>query len=289
MARLGEPRVLVRLAAERLHEPHAAHRLLQHARDLAVVAAQPAVPLAQLSQHRLQCQREERRDDERDEGEAQRVAEQNHDRTDDLRHVLQRARHELGDQRLRLLGVGQHARDDLSRLRALEPAERQPLEVAEDAVAKVARHVLLQRRAELSGEPDEEILQRDDRDDRDHHRLHRSEPVGGIEEGADHPLVRARDPAGRRGGDQLLRAEQRVEKERKQREREDVERRCDDVRHDGADHPPGVRAKEMEKPAIHGQRFGVSSDTGRMHSSGVTPPCRNEPRYRLWYSRSFVG
>jgi hypothetical protein len=25
-------------------------------------------------------------------------------------------------------------------------------------------------------------------------------------------------------------------------------------------------------------RFGVNSDTGRMHSSGVTPPCRKDPR-----------
>ena len=67
----GSPRVkrcvLVRLAAERLHEPHAAHDFLQHARDLAVVAAQAAMSLAQLAQHRLQREREQRRDDERDE------------------------------------------------------------------------------------------------------------------------------------------------------------------------------------------------------------------------------
>jgi hypothetical protein len=128
------------------------------------------------------------------------IAEQDHDRADDLRQVLQGLRHQLGDQRLRLLGVRQHARDDLSRLGALEPAERQPLQVLEDAVAQVARHVLLERGAELTGEPHEHVLERDDRDDRDHHRLHRPEPVGGIEERTDHPLVRRGDPARRCGG-----------------------------------------------------------------------------------------
>ena len=196
MARLHEALVLVRLAPERLHEPNAAHRLLEDARDLAVVAPQAPVALAQLAQHGLQRESEQRRDHQRDEGEPHRIAEQDDDRADDLRQVLQRFRHQLGDQRLRLLGVRQHARDDLPRLRALEIAERQPLQVTEHAVAQIARHVLLQRCAELAGEPDENVLQRDDGDDRHHHRLHRAQSVGGIQEGTDEPLVRARDPSG---------------------------------------------------------------------------------------------
>ena len=72
--------------------------------------------------------------------------------------VLHRARHELGDEHLRLIGVGQDLGDDLAGLRPLEIAERQPLHVPEHSVAQVARDVLLERRAELAGEPDEHVL-----------------------------------------------------------------------------------------------------------------------------------
>ena len=70
----------------------------------------------------------------------------------------------------------------------------------------------------------------------------------------------------------------------------DVERRGDDVARDGAGHAPrSAAAGSRGGGDTCASACGVSSDTGRMHSSGVTPPCRNEPRYRLWYSRSFVG
>jgi hypothetical protein len=111
---------------------------------ISIVAAQPAVSLAEPAEHGLQREREERRDDEGDEGELDRVVEQDDDRADDLRHALERLRHELRDERLRLLGVAQYAGDDLPGLRALEVAEREALEVAEHAVAEVAGDVLLE-------------------------------------------------------------------------------------------------------------------------------------------------
>ena len=56
-AALAEARFLVRLAAERLHEPDAAHRLLNDGRHLAVLVAQASVALAELAQQRLQQRR----------------------------------------------------------------------------------------------------------------------------------------------------------------------------------------------------------------------------------------
>ena len=55
--------------------------------------------------------------------------------------------------------------------------------------------VLLERRAELAGQPDEHVLQRDDGDDRDDDRAQRADPVGGIEERADQPVWSRDDPA----------------------------------------------------------------------------------------------
>ena len=51
------------------------------------------------------------------------------------------------------------------------------------------------------------------------------------------------------------------------------------ARHAGA----GTGADVDTSARRHHAHLGVSSATGRMHSSGVTPPCRNEPRYRLRY------
>jgi hypothetical protein len=40
-----------------------------------------------------------------------------------------------------------------------------------------------------------------------------------------------------------------------------------------------VRPEEADEPAEEAHyRRGVSNATGRMTSSGVTPPCRKEPR-----------
>ena len=245
MARLGEPAVLVRLAAKGFDEAHSAHDLLEDAGDLAVVAAQAAMAGAQPSKDRLKGERQEWRDDERDDGEPHRVAEQNDDRPDDLRRVLQRFRHELGDEHLRLLRVRQHARDDLARLGALKVEERQSLQVREHAVAQITRHVFLKGGAELSAEPDERVLERDDRENRDDHHLHGPEGIRGVEERADEPLLRRGDPLRARRRDVLLRLEQRVQERHQQRERKNVECRGDDVTRDRPDHPPCVRA---EKP-----------------------------------------
>src|SRR5438132_13792580 len=112
---------------------------------------------------------------------------------------------------------------------------------------------------------------------------------------------------------------QDVQKRNQQRDRETVEQRSKQVANDRDRHAPGVRAQIGEKPSIDWRlhlirvtvlgrlaklmrcppslfplpsslyRRGVSSASGRITSSGVTPPCRNDPRYRLWYSRSLVG
>ena len=79
--------------------------------------------------------------------------------------------------------------DDLAGLRPLEIAERQALHVPEDGVAQVARDVLLERRAELPGEPDEDVLDDDDHDDRDDHRRRATERVGRVEERADRRVL----------------------------------------------------------------------------------------------------
>ena len=46
------------------------------------------------------------------------------------------------------------------------------------------------------------------------------------------------------------------------------------------DHAPAVRAQERKEPSVDGHLppFGVSSASGRITSSGVTPPWRNDPR-----------
>ncbi len=212
-----------------------------------------------------------------------------------LARVLHGARHQLGDERLGLIGVGQNLRDDLADLGPLEVAERQPLHVREDGVAHVARDVLLERRAELPGEPDEDVLDRDDDHDDDDHRRQRPSRIVAVDEGADRQaLSRSTQPAAFESGFGWL--NKRVEERDEQRERKRAERRADHVGHDVARHAPPVRPQEHEQPAILGESFaggsgvgargdahrrGVSRATGRMHSSGVTPPWRNEPRYRL--------
>src|SRR5262249_39747154 len=132
----------------------------------------------------------------------------------------------------------------------------------------------------------------------------RSARILRIEERAHRRTLNLGDPTGS-GRKKVILLEQRGEERNEEREREDVEHRRDHVAADVPRQLPLMRPEEGQEPPIggaggkrtrargagvaHGYRRGVSSDTGRMHSSGVTPPCRNEPRYRLWYSRSFVG
>src|SRR5690606_41946722 len=81
---------------------------------------------------------------------------------------------------------------------------------------------------------------------------------------------------------------------KRQREPEQRSSCRQNVRNQHSRESPGVRAQEGQEPPIHisralGQLRGVSNASGTLISSGDTPPCRNDPRYLLWYSRSFVG
>ena len=171
IARLEKPALLVRLGTERLDEPNAGHRFLQHARHLAVVVAEAAIAATQPLEQGLQRANDERRDDERDERERQRGREQHGDIRQDERRALKRLRDERRDDVLHLRRIGDDTRDDLTDFRAREEAERKALQVRVHGVADVARHVLLQLRAEIAGEPDEEILERDRCDDDENHNL----------------------------------------------------------------------------------------------------------------------
>ena len=141
MTRLAEALVLVRLAAERFHEAHPGDDLLQHARDLAVVVAKAPVAATQLPQEWLERRRENRRHDERDEREQVTSSRARSRSRRSARGSESSCRYQLGDERLRLLGVGEDFRDDLPRLGALEVAQRQRC-MCENTPSRIARHVL---------------------------------------------------------------------------------------------------------------------------------------------------
>src|SRR5205085_10871634 len=106
----------------------------------------------------------------------------------------------------------------------------------------------------------------------------RSHLVRGIEQHSDRPIQECREPS-RIPREQRRHPEQRIQEWNEKGEGIRVEDRGEGAGADGAKHAPGVWTQKAEQAAIH-QR-GVRSATGRMHSSGVTPPWRNEPRYRL--------
>src|SRR4051812_42408996 len=121
--------------------------------------------------------------------------------------------------------------------------------MTEDGVAEIARHILLQRRTELAGEPEEHVLHGDEGNDRDDEHLQRAERVAGNDERADESRLELAQPARRKAHGRLL--EDLTQEWNEEREREDVERRGDDVEHDVAEHPRAIRPQErVQSPPL---------------------------------------
>ena len=210
---------------------------------------------AQLSQNRLERERQQWRDDERQEGEPRRDPEQYDDVDDDHCPVLKRARHDLGDDQTRLLRVRQHRRHDLAGLGALEIPNGQPLQMTEDRITQVARDVFLETRSQLTAEPDENVFreyQRENYEDDGAQRRHR---VGRIEQGADRASLDVPEPA-QLPRNELRLLEERVQERDQQRKRKRIENRRDDVARGRRRHSPRVRMEKCKQAAIdaHGRK-----------------------------------
>src|SRR5215211_3509919 len=151
-------------------------------------------------------------------------------------------------------------------------------EMRVDRISNVPRHKLLQTRSKLARQPNEKILEEHDHEDDQDHVPQRSHLVSRIQEHSDCPAQQSREAARREIYRRLV--EECVEKRNEQRERERIEQGCADISGDRASHAPGMRPNERREPPVN-HYLGVSSASGRMTSSGVTPPWRNDPRYLL--------
>ena len=230
----------------RFHETDAADRLLQHARHLTVHVAATKIPSAQLLEHRLQRESQQRQDDERDERQLPRDAEQDRDVDEHQRCALERLRHDLREDEARLERVVDHAREDLPRLHLGEVAERKVREVAIDGVAQIARHVLLERRAELPSDPHQQILEQHRRHDEQDDVAQRAHLVAGNDLTPHRRVQELRHPPRLERCRRLV--EEDVEERDQQRDRKAVEQRREQVACDRDRHPPRVRAQVREKP-----------------------------------------
>ena len=106
------------------------------------------------------------------------------------------------------------------------------------------------------------------------------------------PLDRVLEPGGglRRQG--AGRAEEVLEEGDQQDDDQSVQQRSQERRSESETEPTATWSEVAKEAAFspHCQaRLGVSKAIGNTTSSGDTPPWRNAPRYRAWYSRSFVG
>ena len=138
---------------------------------------------------------EQRQDHQRDQRQLPRDAEQDRDVDDHQRRALQRLRHDLRKNEARLEGVVDHPRQNLPRLHLREISERQMREVAVDGIAQIARHVLLQARAKLSGDPHEQILRAAPPPAREDDVAQRAHLVAGDDAASDRRVEELRDPA----------------------------------------------------------------------------------------------
>jgi hypothetical protein len=152
-------------------------------------------------------------------------------------------------------------------------------EVAIDGIAQIARHVFLERRTELAGDPHQNVLG-DHRGEDDHDDVaQRRHFVTGDDRVPDGVVEQTGDPALFHPGRRLVK--QDVEERNEQRDREAVEERGGEIANYRDRHAPPVGAQKGQKlvvDACRHYRRGVSSASGRITSSGVTPPCRNDPR-----------
>jgi hypothetical protein len=169
------------------------------------------------------------------------------------------------------------AADDLPGAGPLEVGEAQPDQPRIHIVPQVACHPPLQNgNAELlhvEGDVLHEVhteQQEDDVPQRLHGRLPLDEaPHRAVQ----HPIDRS-DLLGNVGRDSLKDVEEGLE----QREAERIQPRVDDHGRQRQREHPGIGAEVLQYPAVPSHR-GVNSATGRIISSGLTPPCRKLPRY----------
>ncbi len=158
--------------------------------------------------------------------------------------------------------------------------------MAVDLVAEVPRHALLQPHHEVRLEEVEHVLQQDHRQDEQDHaqqdllRLRvRLDPVAdGVVE---HPLERVVSAAHveRRVPEQ--RVQERDQHEQAERVRDRKAERRDRRGHDQAAVGPEVpqdAAVQRDVLLHRASERGNRTATGRIISSGLTPPCRNDPR-----------
>jgi len=180
--------------------------------------------------------------------------------------ALQRLRDDLGEDEPRLERIVDHPRQNLTGLHLGEIAEREVRKVTVNGVAKVTRNVLLERRAELASNPYEQVLEYHRDQDQDDHVPQRVHLVAGHDPAADGGVEELRDPPRLHRRRRLVK--QDVEERDQQGDREAVEQRRDEVRHDRDRHAPEMRAQERKKPLIdrhcprYYRRFGAAAFTG---------------------------
>ena len=129
--------------------------------------------------------------------------------------------------------------------------ERQMGEVTVNRISQIARHVFLERGAELSGDPHQQVLQQHRRQHDEDDVAQRVHLVAGNDLAADGGVEKLRDPARLERGRRLV--EQDVEKRNQQRDGKAIEQRRHQVGANGDGHPPRVRAQVRQQPLVDGR------------------------------------
>ena len=125
--------------------------------------------LAQLPQYRLQGKHRKGHHHQRRQRQLPRHREHDRDGGDHLSGAPDGTRDQLGHDRFRIDGVGEHPRDHLTDLVGGKPAHRQAQQVGVQRIAQIAHHELLQLRPDLPAEPHEHVLEGDGQQHEDDH------------------------------------------------------------------------------------------------------------------------
>jgi hypothetical protein len=228
---------------------------------------------------------------QRQQGEPPGRREEDRERHQDLEPLLEQPREGGVDDRLGLVDVGDDPLQQLPAPHLREELEVERHQVAEQLGAEVAHHPFLHRHRELGAGVVRRVLEEDGGDEESHDPEHRLIRGGPREDRVEQSFGEAFE-AGARAAEPFGGPEQVLEERDDAEDHRPVHHRRDEIEQDRQPIPAAVGTDLPDQPAPDAHRFPrrvVSSAIGRITSSGVTPPWRNAPRYRAWYSRSLVG
>ena len=290
-----EAALLPLLPAVGLHQPDAAHRLLQDAHQLALPVVDLPEALPEPAEDGAEDRQEDRHEDHGQEGEPPGDG-HHHRQVGHRRHaVAERLGQREAHDPLGLSRVGEDPRQELTRLLPGEEVQGEALEPGVDLVAHVPLDPLLHRHSDDAGPVEEEVLEEERREDHqadDAERLQLPDPLHpAAHRPVEHPLRHVL--AGVREHLPLL--EERAEERDQEGEAEGVE---DGRRHhqqEADDEEPPVGPQVARQPEEGGRRLlrlrrvaglpagaatGGGRDAGGTAHGPVTPRASDAPGAR---------